>query len=121
MIFIFGGIFQGKVEFAKSLGANHNLVKAIDKNYQDNMILYGLEDLVLKLITENIDVIDYFKEEILIKKNLIIVGNEIGLGVVPIKKEDRELRDQVGFLYQELTTESKEVYRVWNGISRRVK
>ncbi len=52
---------------------------------------------------------------------LILVGSDIGKGIVPIKKEDRQWRDLVGWCYQDIVKHSNKVYRVWYGISEQLK
>lgn len=122
MIFIFGGIFQGKKAIAEKLYADYQIVKSLNKDlYKERMIFVDVEDLVVDLINKNINVVEYFNKHVFIYEDLVIVGNDVGQGVVPIKKEHRILRDEIGFLYQQISRQSNEVYRVWNGIIKKVK
>lgn len=53
--------------------------------------------------------------------NLICICTDIGRGIVPLKKEDRKLRDTCGRLYQQLFQKSEKVIRIWYGIPQLLK
>nr|WP_275580280.1 bifunctional adenosylcobinamide kinase/adenosylcobinamide-phosphate guanylyltransferase [Bacillus mesophilus] len=55
------------------------------------------------------------------QRNLIIIGCEIGLGVVPMNKQDRLHRDIVGWVYQDLAKQSENVVRLWCGLPEKIK
>ncbi|OLO42624.1 hypothetical protein BTR23_01015 [Alkalihalophilus pseudofirmus] len=54
-------------------------------------------------------------------RTLVLVGNDIGKGIVPIQKQDRIWRDLVGWCYQDIVKKATKVYRVWYGISEQLK
>lgn len=54
-------------------------------------------------------------------KQLVIVTNEIGLGVVPSTKLGRYFRDLLGKMNQFLAKESDEVYFVISGLPQKIK
>ena len=58
-----------------------------------------------------------------IKKNpdSIIISDEIGNGIIPINKEDREYREQVGRIQIMMAKQAKEVYRLTCGIAQKIK
>jgi len=60
-------------------------------------------------------------EKILLKADLIIVSNEIGLGLVPADRSDREFRDLLGHLHQRVATRADEVTLMVAGIPLKVK
>ncbi len=51
----------------------------------------------------------------LLKKCNIFIGDEVGLGIVPIDAKNRKLRDDIGRLYQQLATQCSVVIRMWYG------
>lgn len=53
--------------------------------------------------------------------NLIIVSNEVGLGIVPDNPLARLFRDIVGFANQKMAEAADEVYLVVSGITTRIK
>jgi len=124
MIFVFGGIYQGKLDYVKE---NYEVTQIIDcknlepQSFSEGTVLSNFEYFINTMLEKDIDPVKYIKDNINKFKEIIIIGNEIGLGVVPMKKEDRILRDNVGFIYQILSKEAKSVVRVWNGLPMRIK
>jgi len=124
MIFVFGGIYQGKLDYVKE---NYEVTQVIDcknqdpQSFSEGTVLTNFEQFINTMLEKDIDPVKYIKDNIYKFKEVIIIGNEIGLGVVPMKKEDRILRDNVGFIYQILSKEAKSVVRVWNGLPMRIK
>ena len=51
----------------------------------------------------------------------MIVMDEVGAGVVPVERSDREYREAIGLAGQHLAREAEEVYRVVCGIGMRIK
>ena len=54
-------------------------------------------------------------------KNCIIICDEIGNGIVPIDKFEREYRERVGRILIELAKRAEEVERVLCGIGQKIK
>jgi adenosyl cobinamide kinase/adenosyl cobinamide phosphate guanylyltransferase len=52
---------------------------------------------------------------------LVLIGTQIGSGVVPIDPIQRVYRDNVGFLFQRIARQAKEVYRIWAGLPEKLK
>nr|WP_256522137.1 bifunctional adenosylcobinamide kinase/adenosylcobinamide-phosphate guanylyltransferase [Halobacillus sp. A5] len=52
---------------------------------------------------------------------LIIIGTDVTGGIVPVEKEHREWRDNVGLHYQQFIKEAESVYRIWYGIPQQLK
>jgi len=50
----------------------------------------------------------------------IVIGNEIGCGIVPVDGFERQWRDETGWVYQYLGRRSSGVYRVWAGIGTKL-
>ncbi|MCS0542704.1 bifunctional adenosylcobinamide kinase/adenosylcobinamide-phosphate guanylyltransferase, partial [Aeromonas veronii] len=57
------------------------------------------------------------------KRNMpiVLIMLEVGRGIVPIQKNDRLLRDVMGWIAQDAVKMSDEVVYVWNGLSKRLK
>ena len=135
MIFITGGAHQGKLNYAKSnykLSDNDiadfaNLDLNTDKLYEKKcmtnlqLIVRGekyepptdksLEDFVRKLVSmENTTGIEY-----------ILIMDEVGSGIVPLKKEDREYREAAGHLGCLIADYAHTVIRVTCGIGQKIK
>lgn len=55
------------------------------------------------------------------KANVILVSNEVGLGIVPTTRLGREFRDTAGRINQLAAKEAKEVYFIAAGIPLKIK
>ncbi len=64
---------------------------------------------------------DFFSSIDEFKGTIVIVSNEVGMGIVPENKLARQYRDQLGFLNQRTAKRADEVYALISGISVRIK
>ncbi len=110
MILVVGGAFQGKKEFARELAAEKKLQVV---NYYHHEIQ--------KLLEEGEDVQEHIRGLLEKTPGAVIVMDEVGAGVVPVERSDREYRETIGLAGQLLAREAKEVYRVVCGIGVRIK
>lgn len=110
MILVVGGVFQGKKEFAKELAAERKM-----------QMVDAFHNQIQKLLEAGEDVEVYIKELLENSRDVVIVMDEVGAGVVPVERLDREYREAVGRAGQFLAREAKEVYRVICGIGVRIK
>ena len=55
------------------------------------------------------------------RATVIVVSNEVGLGVVPTFKAGRVFRDLAGLANQFIAREADEVYVMWAGIPQKIK
>ena len=108
MIMIIGGAYQGKLAFAKKIYP--------DVTWADGAVcteeeLYSCEEPIDDLAEE------------LIRKNpeLILITDEIGYGIVPVDRMEREYREQTGRVCTRLAAYSEKVYRVMCGIGQVIK
>ena len=131
MIFVLGGAHQGKEAFVME-----NLIKDIDikvtflnqLNVQDGYRGTILIKSIEKSVKTEDDLVKYKKLILKLKElekakdiNIVLIGEQIGSGIVPIERADRIWRDMVGFFYQFIVKNSEEVYRVWAGIGEKLK
>lgn len=124
MIFIFGGRCQGKRTFAKEK-FNRDLTECdLKENSIRNAfkadIIINVEEGVRELLKAGDDPSEFFTANLSSLKNKIIIGNEIGCGIVPTDEAERLWRDETGRVYQLLCRHSEEVYRVWAGIGKKL-
>lgn len=54
-------------------------------------------------------------------ENCIIISDEVGNGIVPIKREDREYRERLGRILIEVAARAERVERVICGMGQRLK
>lgn len=120
MILVVGGAFQGKgrfaAELAETMKERHTECAVILNVHQ--MVREWLErgekaeqevirDLTGKLAAEN--------------PQGIFTMDEVGCGVVPVSREERQYRDAVGWAGQQLAAQADMVYRVVAGIPVKIK
>ncbi len=119
MILIIGGAYQGKKEYAMN---NYDI---------DERAVFGSDDindiftsamipdyhlLVKKMMADNIDPIDMTKRLCSENKEVILTMNEIGCGIVPMDKCEREWRENVGRCGCILAEKAEKVIRIICGI-----
>ena len=124
MIFVTGGSYQGKLEYAKKLypdaewadGAGCSLQELLSCGAVDHFHLFVRRWLQERKTPKKLT------EAILDKnRDLIIVCDEIGCGLVPVDAFEREYRESVGRICTELAKNADEVYRVTCGIGNRIR
>ena len=135
-----GGFAQGKLEYVKCR-YNENqkteklfvkVIDCVDSHYKkmlletecDVLILNHLHLWVRDLLDEGMDE-EKIQTTILswIKSNpdAIVICDELGNGIVPIKKQERIWREQTGRLMIELAKQAERVERILCGLGQRLK
>ena len=79
-------------------------------------VLDHLHLLIRRQMQAGIDPMDYAKRLIDECPKLIVISDEVGCGVVPIDREEREWREAVGRVCCLLAQRSERVDRVYAGI-----
>lgn len=111
MILVIGGCSSGKKEFVK----NHFHFTSDDfsSNIEEQTaVFYQLHRQ---------DCSDPDKLLPLLRQKKVVISTEIGSGIVPIDKNQRKQREEVGRLCCTLAQEATEVYRVIAGIGQKIK
>jgi len=124
MNFIFGGRCQGKLSYAKQQFGNDLTVCDlkycdIDEAFKAGIII-NLQDAVKSMLLDGKNPTQYFIDYIDRFSDKVIIGDEIGCGVVPIDAFEREWRDETGRVYQMISAKADTVDRVWSGLGHRV-
>lgn len=135
-----GGFAQGKLEYVKCR-YNENqkteklfvkVIDCVDSHYKkmlletecDVLILNHLHLWVRDLLDEGMGE-EKIQTTILswIKSNpdAIVICDELGNGIVPIKKQERVWREQTGRLMIELAKQAERVERILCGLGQRLK
>ena len=108
MKLIIGGRASGKTEFA-------------NKEYDGRKIADNINDLARNLFDSGIS---YEKASEHIIKNYgdcVVITDEVGNGIVPVDKNERDFREWIGRVQVLLAKEADEVFRVICGIGQRIK
>ena len=129
MHLIIGGKYMGKLRYAYGLcGENASLCdlasESLDKMFEGIFaahIVVNLQDGVRTMLENKRSVKNFFGANMHRLQDKILIGDEIGGGVVPTDPFERLWRDETGSLYQELARRSEIVDRIWAGLPIRLK
>ena len=123
MILIFGGAYQGKLNYAK---ANFNVDTIWDcsagavPNFEADCIC-GIEGYVMACAKSGEDPRKCFEENRDLWQDSVLVVTDTSQGVVPIDRTVREFREMNGRLLLWLAGEADRVIRVFCGIGKDMK
>ena len=127
MILIFGGAYQGKLEYAKEhWNFSDDDVFFCDEDLAIDLskkVICGLEKFVYACVLEGAEakgVLKMYDDEFPLRDKIWIV-DDISQGVVPIDPNRRAWRESVGRTLLWLGKESDEVHRVFCGLGQRLK
>ncbi len=116
MILIFGGAYQGKLDYAKERFGGRVYECCDSRPNFDGDIIHHLERFVLACIKEGVDPQEYLREKHDILKDKIIICDDVSQGVVPIDKDERAFREANGRVMIAMAKEAKEVVRIFCGL-----
>lgn len=125
MHLIIGGAFQGKLDYAKKIypglhWADGEVCTPEEVETCDG--IYHFEQYVKRLLKSE-EKPEKRIEELLLKTRRIrvIIGNEVGYGLVPVDTFERKYRETVGRICTKLAADATSVTRVVCGIGVRIK
>lgn len=142
---ITGGAYNGKAKWVRNrynlTGKEHIWLSAyrkdpfpvsLDKYDTSLLVLEGVEQWIRQVSTvinatysrdEGKDVIENWKnwEQQQTGRNLVVIGNDISKGIVPMEKADRVWRDAAGWFFQDIVQESDQFDVIWYGINYSLK
>ena len=125
MILIFGGSYQGKLEFAKeTFGVTENDVFTCTVDSEIDWakkVLYNLDQAFLRHVREGKESRDVLKDHLDQLKDKILIVNDISQGIVPMERENRDWREMTGRAMLYISKEADEVYRVFCGLGSKIK
>ncbi len=120
MVFIIGGAYQGKLDFAKErFGITEAEVFRCNSGEIDfsRRCIYKLEEFAVC----HEDPVGYFRSHRDVWQDHILIMQDIFCGVVPMGAENRAWRQKGGRLAQYLSAEADQVSRVFCGLEQRLK
>ena len=132
MHFILGGKHMGKLRYALSLYGEDATVcdlatelpgngGTMSEKMFDARIVVNLQDGIRTMLEREIDARRFFETNLPRLADKILIGDEVGSGVVPLDPFERRWRDETGFIYQTLARRATIVDRVWAGLPERLK
>lgn len=123
-IFI-GGAYNGKREYVKQwLDGQEVKFKWFEESLpevgKEAVVIAGIENWLAKSNLKEQHAIEYILERCA-NRQVVFILTDISRGIVPIDKNQRQLRDECGRLYQRLFSEANEITRIWYGIAQTLK
>lgn len=113
MILITGGVYQGKKALADQMAKeNPGKIEILDNC--DKKIRQQLQEGCSPK-----EVIDRWAQENF--ENKILIFNDVSMGIVPIEKMERIFRETTGQIGVMLAEKADNVYRVFCGITKKIK
>ncbi len=108
MILVIGAIASGKIEYVRSLGySDSDIANAI---LDERPVVNNLQDMVFSDPSGSA-----LLYEALVQKRVVIC-NEVGSGVIPLDRADRDAREATGRLCNRLAQAAERVVRLVCGI-----
>lgn len=125
MVLIFGGAYQGKLDFAmkKFNIKDTDIFTCTEDSFPDfsKKIIDRAELFFLKCVKDGIEPRDILRENINMLQDKIVITRDISQGIVPIDPVQRAWREASGRAMMYLAGEAEEVYRVFCGLSQKLK
>lgn len=136
MELIIGGFSQGKLDYAKQHFCNAEVfdeksfnlfIENISQdrtNVSEKIILDHFHLCVRQLLQDGKskeEIESFIKLIIENKKRIVLICDEIGNGIIPLEKFDREYREITGRFLIRLASESESVVRILCGIPQKIK
>lgn len=124
MILIFGGAYQGKLDYAKKNFEIETVCDCSDGAAPDFAAdaIYGIDGFVKRCAASRCEsAADWFDEQREAWQDKILIMTDVSQGIVPMEPELRAFREMNGRLMLRLAAEADEVHRVFCGIGKRVK
>lgn len=123
MILIFGGAYQGKLDYAKEHFGIKTVCDCREGREPDFALdaICGLECFVLECVKTGKEAADFFRQAKEQWQDKVFIVTDISQGIVPMDKDLRAMREMNGRLMLYLAAESEQVIRVFCGIGKKVK
>lgn len=125
MIMVFGGAYQGKLEYVyTNYGKTRSVFQCSETDVTIDFskeIINAFHLFILACIKNEIDAKEFIMENMERLKDRIVICDDITGGVVPIEREVRRWRESAGRSMALLAKNSDEIIRVFCGIGVRVK
>ena len=125
MILIFGGAYQGKLDYAlKTFDITPDDVFHCTRDGElslEKTIICGLEDFVYSCTVDGIEARDVLSSMEPQLRDKILIADDISQGLVPMDATDRAYREMMGRTLIWLAREADSVFRVFCGLGQQLK
>ena len=123
MILVYGGAYQGKLEYAKTNFDIKDICDCSGGGMPDFSAdaVYGLDGFVLQCAGDGREAADCFRSSRRLWQDKVLIMTDVSQGLVPMSALERSFREMNGRLMLYLASEAEQVHRVFCGIGKRVK
>lgn len=124
MRMIIGGAFQGKLSYAKNKYPETTWIDGAQCAFGEIYTCAGINHFhhyIRRAMQADQDIKTLANDLISQNSEIIIITDEIGYGLIPIEKFDRNYREQTGRICTKLAEYAKQVERVICGIGNVIK
>ncbi len=124
MIFITGGAAQGKRSFAENVLGVRAFTDGSSCTPEDVLTaecVTGYHELIARLMNEGIDPVSFTERFCRGNRSAAVMMNEVGSGIVPIDRGEREWREMVGRCGCIIAERSETVIRMVCGVADVIK
>lgn len=123
MIFVFGGAYQGKTDYALETFGKETVCDVSEAGEPDftKKIITGIDGFAARLVAAGEEPAEWFEARRGQWKDSVLIVSDISQGVVPVDKKLRAAREANGRLMIYLAREAEQVHRVFCGIGKRIK
>ena len=126
MILIFGGAYQGKLEYAREKYniAEEDIFCCSEDSAQPDFskkLIYGLENFTFACVKEGLEAKTILESNIDKLDDKIIICADISQGIVPMDKDQRDWREMTGRAMLYLGKQADTVIRVFCGLGHEIK
>lgn len=124
MILITGGAYQGKLKFVEEHFKPDKIIDGSDciLSIPENAeCVINYHELIKRLMIENSDTVEFTKKFCNKNQNAAVIMNEVGSGIIPIEKSEREWRENVGKCGCIIAEKANKVIRMTCGIPTVIK
>lgn len=141
MILIFGGAYQGKLDYAlenynrkveevfdlRKITCKEEFKETWSKEIgsilkdKDIKVLYKIDEFVYALVKSGVEVRTVFEELRNDLQGKILICDDVSQGLVPMEPVDREFREALGRALLYLGKEADEVIRIFCGLGQKIK
>lgn len=124
MIFVFGGSYQGKLEFVKRKFGVTDAEYCTPGNRAlsfDCPLIYAFHEFTYGCECRGEDALAYIRANRAAFADKIVISDDISRGLVPTDETERAWRETNGRCCNQLAAWADEVYTVFCGIGQRIK
>ena len=135
MFVILGGAYNGKRKFVEQLIASKGDMELVEwsgklpsefvPTTNKRYIISDFEKIISNFLAlpelQAAEIITKLLFQLAKDNEVYCICTDMSRGVVPLERQDRQLRDISGRVYQKLCAEASDVIRVWYGIPQWIK